>query len=272
MSLDAPAAAAAGLDAAADDLSWLLLTAELDAWAAAGRVANFWWRDDDATRPGPALDRLLAARARHAVPLGLAVIPAGATEALAGRLATEDAVVTVLQHGWSHADHGGPEGPKTELADGRPEADLDADLRAGRQRIAALFGDRARAVMVPPWNRIGARVRDRLQPLGYVAVSGMGLRGDGVAGLRSVNVHLDIVDWHGTGGFRGDAAVLGEAVAHLRARREGNADPEEPTGLMTHHIVHDEACWAFLERFLATVRCHPAGAWPGLDALLGADG
>ena len=54
------------------------LDRELDAWAAAGRVAEAWWRDDDATAPTPALARLLEARRAAGAPVALAVIPARA--------------------------------------------------------------------------------------------------------------------------------------------------------------------------------------------------
>src|SRR5216684_8019215 len=67
--------------AAAD---WLDLERELDAWRAAGRSATLWWRDDDAVRPTPALDRLLAIAA--GVPLALAVIPGPTGAPLAERL------------------------------------------------------------------------------------------------------------------------------------------------------------------------------------------
>ncbi|HEX2018023.1 MAG TPA: hypothetical protein VGO17_03705, partial [Aurantimonas sp.] len=51
------------------------LLAELDGWAGAGRRLDVWWRDDDAARPSPALDRLTAAAADRSLPLALAVIP-----------------------------------------------------------------------------------------------------------------------------------------------------------------------------------------------------
>ncbi|MDA0702442.1 MAG: polysaccharide deacetylase, partial [Proteobacteria bacterium] len=38
---------------------WHAFSQELDRWAADGRRATFWWRDDDARAPGPALDALL---------------------------------------------------------------------------------------------------------------------------------------------------------------------------------------------------------------------
>jgi hypothetical protein len=46
----------------------------------------------------------------------------------------------------------------------------------------------------------------------------------------------------------------------LRARRTGEADFDEPTGLLTHHLAHDEAAWAFVDGFLAALRRHPAVA------------
>ena len=68
---------------------WPGLSAELDAWAAAGRTATFWWRDDDATAPTPELGRLLRLAGAHGAPLALAVIPAEAGPALAEALAAE---------------------------------------------------------------------------------------------------------------------------------------------------------------------------------------
>src|SRR5882762_9167952 len=77
---------------------WRSLDAELDLWAAQGRIARLWLRDDDAVEPSPALDRLLAVCNGHGVPLLLAIIPAGAGLALAQRLAGE-ANVLPCQHG-----------------------------------------------------------------------------------------------------------------------------------------------------------------------------
>ena len=38
------------------DAPWAALNAELDCWAAAGRCATFWWRDDDAGEMTAPLD------------------------------------------------------------------------------------------------------------------------------------------------------------------------------------------------------------------------
>ena len=37
-------------------------------------------------------------------------------------------------------------------------------------------------------------------------------------------------------------------ITHLRARRRGDVDADEPTGVLSHHWSHDEATWTFLER------------------------
>jgi hypothetical protein len=39
---------------------------------------------------------------------------------------------------------------------------------------------------------------------------------------------------------------------------------EEPTGILTHHLVQDEAADAFLDRLIAVSVPHPAVLW--LDA------
>ncbi len=256
---------------------WHRLAAELDAWGESGRTATFWWRDDDAGDVAPALTRLLDLSARRGVPVALAVIPARATWALAGRLAIAEVGVTMLQHGWSHANHA-TDGKQTELSDHRPLGDTLADLCRGRDVLSGMAGARFLPVMVPPWNRADPGVVAALPGLGFTAISGHGARPWRPAGPilvpaavpQPVNIHLDPIDWHGTGGFRGEAAVIGETVAHLARRRTGQADPDEPTGLMTHHLNHDEAGWAFLDRFLAEIAAHPAASWLSGDHLFGA--
>jgi hypothetical protein len=225
-----------------ENAAWDALRRELDAWTAAGRVATLWWRDDDAVRMSPALDRLLALA--EDVPLALAVIPAEA-EAFEAR-------ATVLQHGWSHANNARAAARKCELAD---LSVLDR-LVAGKERLARLFATRFLPVMAPPWNRIAAGVAARLPALGYRGLSVLGPR-------RSPferNVHVDVMDWRQRR-FAGDAAVLGQLVAHLSARRAGTVAPDEPTGIMTHHLVHGVASERFLARLLAATRAHAGARW-----------
>jgi hypothetical protein len=52
---------------------WGDLARECETWGASGRMATWWWRDDDAVSATPALDQLLGVAQG---PIGLAVIPA----------------------------------------------------------------------------------------------------------------------------------------------------------------------------------------------------
>ncbi len=241
---------------------WKALADELDRWAGDGRTATLWWRDDDATRPSAALDRLLELRAGAGAPLSLAVIAATAGRAAAERIAA-DAEIDVLQHGYAHRNHAPPGERKSELGPERPaDAALD-ELCRGRRRLAGLFGGRALDVLVPPWNRIADELVGRLPGAGFTGLSAYGPRRGARAapGLRQINTHIDIIDWRGTRGFVGDEAALSLALGHLRARRAGAADGDEPTGLLSHHLVHDEAAWRFVGAFLEATMAHPGARW-----------
>lgn len=234
-----------------------------------GRVATLWWRDDDATVPGVALDRLLGLSAAHAVPLALAVVPAGASEALADRLAAEPTALCVLQHGYAHQNHAGTGEKKIELGPQRPAQVTIGELATGWLRLESLFGARALPILVPPWNRLAPFLVPVLPELGYRGLSQYGPRARvvPVKQLRQVNCHVDPIDWRGTRGFVGAGAAVAALAGHLRLRLEapaGSAAAEEPTGLMTHHAVHGPELWAFLDRLLAAVAGNAAARW--LDA------
>ncbi|HEY0837694.1 MAG TPA: polysaccharide deacetylase family protein, partial [Azospirillum sp.] len=197
-----------------------------------------------------------ALAARAGVPLALAVVPAHATAGLVQAVA-ESPHVTVLQHGWAHADHAAPGGKKIELGGTHPPDSVLAELAAGRERLAALFGARFVPALVPPWNRIAPPVAERLTAFGFTGLSTFKPR----TAPFQVNTHVDPVDWRDGGCFAGEAAALDAALAHLRTRRSGVVDPAEPTGLLTHHLAMDDATWAFTERFVDETRGHPAARW-----------
>ena len=241
--------------------AWDALRAELDAWGAAGRTAAFWWRDDDATRPTPALDRLVDLAGGAGVPPALAVIPAQTNPALAAWMA-EIAGPVVLQHGYAHANHAGPDAKKIELGADRSRDEILTELREGRVRLGLLFESRLE-VLVPPWNRIDPGLIAALPAAGFAGLSGFGPRAGALAapGIVQVNCHCDPIDWRGGRGFVGAAAAIGALGAHLAARREGRADADEPTGLLTHHLVMDEECWDFLATLTELLGAHPAARW-----------
>src|SRR4051794_25431919 len=224
---------------------WDALAAELECWRAAGCLATLWWRDDDAVEPTPALDRLTGLAAAAGVPLALAVVPAQATPALAEEL---DAGITVFQHGWSHTDHLPPGAPpdakKSELGADRPLETVLRDLRAGAVRLAELWDGNSAPVLVPPWTRFAPAVVEALPRLGVTGLSCFGPRRAVLAapGVVQVNVHADIIDWHGTGGFAGDAAALGALGRHPAHRRTRAAHPAQPTRVMTPPLRHHRTC------------------------------
>lgn len=260
--------------------TWRDLTEELDAWAEAGRTATFWWRDDDATIPTPALARMAGLSQSLAAPLALAVIPAEAGPDLAAAL-DRCPTVTVLQHGWSHRNHASPPAKKCELGPERPADTVLAELAEGRTVLERLFGPRALPVLVPPWNRVAPGVAARLAVLGIRGLSTFGPRRLTHPGVACVNTHVDPIAWKDGKRFLGEAESLGAAVAHLRARRLGNGDnpgdvdkprdvdTSEPTGLLTHHLVMDDETWTFTERFLSTTLRHPASRWLSSEGAFG---
>lgn len=229
---------------------WTPLRAELRGWRAEGLHLPIWWRDDDAVAATPALERLVALSARIGVPVHLAVIPDRLASSLAPVVARTDTLIPCV-HGWRHISHA-PEGAK-KAEFGHPRPDAAPQAAAALRVLRATFGTGLRAMFVPPWNRIDTALMPQLTTAGYTAVSTFGPRHalEAAPGLTQINTHIDPIDWRGTRGVVAPTLLVSRLVANLRARRTGHADPAEPLGLLTHHLVHDEAIWAFSERCLA---------------------
>nr|WP_204262830.1 glycosyltransferase [Methylobacterium sp. BTF04] len=240
--------AAPALRAARPD--WRPLRAALDAAHACGRPVPVWWRDDDAVTATPALDRLLHLSERFAFRLLVAAIPARVDAALAERL-RDAPLARVAVHGLSHANHA-PVGAKpAEFGPHRPLSVLHAEATEALDRARASFGpDTLLPVFVPPWNRLAPDLAAALPDLGYGGLSSV--PGLPVAGLMRADIHLDPFDWRGTRSLA-DPPMLVATLAHAIA-----ADLSGPLGLLTHHLVHDELVWAFLEDLLGELLAHPA--------------
>ncbi len=241
---------------------WKALSVELDAWAAAGRGAAFWWRDDDATRPEPALERLIALSSERETPLCLGVVPARAAAELAALVGGAEGL-SIAVHGYAHRNHAEPGGAKAEYGAERPAQIMLDELGAGRTRLEELFGARLEPILVPPWNRIAAELVPRLPEAGFGGLSTYRPRPRSLPapGLVQVNTHVDIIAWRGGRGFLGTEPALALAVDHLAAKRLGRADAAEPTGLLTHHLMHDFEAWEFIASFIDATRKHPAARW-----------
>jgi hypothetical protein len=240
---------------------WKPLIAALDAWSAEGRVARFWLRDDDAVEPTPALSRLMALGRAHRVPLTLAVIPAHAVEDLQRFLADYPDASVVL-HGWSHENHAPPDQKKQELGLHREPAVVLGELSAGYERLNRLFAEQFVPVLVPPWNRIDKALLPHLGQIGVRALSVFGP--ERPVALPAINTHADIMDWHGTRGCRPAADIIADVVRRMDDMRTTGGT----MGLLTHHLVHDEAAWQFIDAMLAATSGHPACRWCALRDLL----
>ncbi len=240
------------------------LRRELDRWSEADRVAAFWWRDDDAVAPTPALTRLLGLSDAFGIEIGVAVVPAHAEDALAEAISRHAGAV-VLQHGYAHMNHARPGDLAVECGGARPLEAILEELRLGKARLAALFGKRFAKIMAAPWNRIEERVLGGLAALGFAGASAYGPRAmmEG-HGLVIANTHVDPINWRERR-FAGTEKALSGIIGELIARRTGATDADEPLGLLTHHLDHDAAFWEFLERFFALTRAHPAARWLSID-------
>jgi hypothetical protein len=255
---------------------WADLIDELDRWNEAGKVATLWWRDDDAVGPGDRLDRLLSIGGD--VPIAIAVIPAVADAQLADWLAHavrshQTWRLFVMQHGWRHQNHS-LRGKKSEFPSERSGAMAAGDLAAGRRRLAMLFGARALPVLAPPWNRFDCRLLSLLVDCGLRGISQIGPRRAvcPALGVVAANVHVDLVAWAGNRGFVGEDVALRGLIGHLSARRSARVDTVEPTGILTHHLVQDEATGTFLRKLVAVTGAHRAVRWLDATEVFAMDG
>lgn len=220
---------------------------ELDAWDAAGLTATFWWRDDDATEPTEQLERLFTVA--PSVPIALALISSVATPALAERLKGYSRI-TVLQHGWQHKNHSGSPHDPAEYPGSRSAADVLKEFQDGRERMSRLFGDRFWPVFAPPWHGFDDKFLPLLAQSGLWSISRRGPR-TGAAKAAKIfegNVHSGVLKWP-------------RLIEHLRGRRLGTYDVDEPTGLLTHHYREDSQSYDFIERFADVIDTHKAAKW-----------
>jgi len=236
---------------------WAALEAELDLWRASGTEVTVWWRDDDAVEPTRALDRLTDLAQRFRVPLALAVVPTGAGDALARDLGAKDQI-QIVQHGWAHQNHAEPPARVSEFPASRPAAIVADELAQGCARLKDLFGTRFVPLFVPPWNRIDAGWLPMVRTAGLQAISTFAPRMQPCEnGLVRVNTHVDPIAWKRGRLFQGVDKSLSMLIGHLAARRLGQVDPLEPTGFLTHHLVHQPDLWDFIELLLIRLSGDP---------------
>jgi hypothetical protein len=238
--------------------NWSALHDALARLSGDGRSLTLWWRDDDAVRPTPALERLIGMARRYGMPVAVAVVPAKADGALGQRLAAEP-LASVLVHGLAHDNHA-PEGEKkSEFGPHRPLDRLVADASLALETARARLGHGPEPIFVPPWNRLAADLVPRLSAVGYRGLStfGAAARREPAPGLVQIDTHIDLIDWHGTRGLRCESDIIATVTGAVVEVARNIMDEAEPIGLLTHHLVHDEDTWTFCERLLETFAGRP---------------
>jgi hypothetical protein len=221
------------------------LEVELREWRALGLKPLLWWRDDDAWRPTPSLDRLLALA--QTIPLTLAIVPAGNVYALAKRLAGLSRI-TIGQHGVDHINRRPPGALRGENPLGASAAQIAPRIVAARERMRE--AGLAPELYVPPYNCIDRALPAALRASGFDALSAGGGFGGSIGGIRRLDTHLDVMRWSQPPRFKGEAMVL-EALRRNLARRRMRGAFAAPIGLLTHHFALDAPAWSFLEAFVA---------------------
>lgn len=238
------------------------ILAEFDRVAQSGRMIDLWWRDDDAVAATPALDRLLTLSGTVGVPVALAAIPASAEPSLAVRLRCEPDIA-VLVHGLVHRNHAQGGGKPAEFGPERSIDALRADVSEGARLASHVFGPRVLPVFVPPWNRIVGTLAACLPDLGFAALSAAGTPGRRVVdGVLRIDTHLDPVEWHASRSLSAPDELVDAVLKAMSA--------DEPLlGLLTHHLMFDEALWDFTAAFLNAARSHPAVRPVSIAKLIG---
>ena len=235
---------------------------ELARWEREDQKAVLWWRDDDARVRTPELELLLVLSETHQAPVTLSVLPTDQAEGLAPLLRGSP-LATVVQYGVDGQDRGGM-GPPAEFPEAWPMERIVERLAGTWQKLSALPG--AYKAFVPAWNAVHPELASSLTYHGYQGVSASG-QFAACAHPPRLDVHVDVL--HGRDGprFRGPDAVF-EAFGRELSLRRRLGLWDQPIGILTHHMAHDEGAWRFLGRFLAMTSSHPALTWAPFTPLL----
>jgi hypothetical protein len=81
-----------------------------------------------------------------------------------------------------------------------------------------------------------------------------------VPDLEQIDCQLDILDWRARASHPHE--LLAARLAALVRRR---ARPSAPIGILSHHLAHDEAAWAFLADLFRLAARHQAATWAWPD-------
>jgi hypothetical protein len=90
--------------------------------------------------------------------------------------------------------------------------------------------------------------------------------------LIQTNVHVDPIDWRHGRSLKEPGSIVAD-IARLISHCAGEAaTADEPIGILTHHLAHDEAVWGFCEELFNRFASHPGLRFLEADAMfVGAD-
>ena len=214
----------------------------------AGGDAHIFFRADDIAVPGKQFAHLLKIFSQFRVPLCLAVVPAWLTRPrwLALKRVARNAGSRWCwhQHGWRHINHE-IKGKKQEFGPLRCRADLEHDIKCGRQHLENLLGKSFFPVFTPPWNRCDQKALDVLKNLRYAAVSrSRGSRPPPPKGLANFDVNVDLHTRKEKTPAAGWDNLFNELLHAIASGR---------CGIMIQHQRMNQAAFDFLEILLKTL-------------------
>jgi len=171
---------------------WRKLDIELQKWEEASISPIFWIRDDDASKDGPKLAKLISISKKFSVPISIAVIPFLIEKSLIKTLNSND-LISVLQHGFKHKNYEPDGEKKSEFGKSREINHMIDDIIQGSKLVAESFEKSYEPIFVPPWNRMSHLLLPHIQSIGLAAVSSFSKN---LSGYRNFYNHSKIINTH----------------------------------------------------------------------------
>jgi hypothetical protein len=252
---------------AVDKKCWQAVIDELARWRQEGKSARLWLRDDDAVEVTPALEDYAALTNHFDMPFTLAVIPQPATKQLADWVDNQPGC-SIGVHGFAHQNHAPAGQKKCETGLHRGRDVIVEELTAGRKKLIDFFGKHYVDMLVPPWNRIDAKLVDELPAIGFKCLSAYGRAHSNRLARQPfiLNTHIDIIDWKGSRGGLPSRQLANRLADALTAARK---DDFAVVGILTHHLIHDDLARDFLSQLFEFVAVQDEAYWvSAVDVIL----
>jgi hypothetical protein len=219
-------------------MSWHALKIKIEQLFQENNPPQFWLRDDDAFKDNPKIRSMIEIVTEFEIPLSVSIVPAKLEPTLISLL-KGNPLITILQHGYRHINHGKGSGLSGEFQNHRALEIMVEELKNGRKILKESFGDQFYPVFVPPWNQISDAVISKLTDLGFCGVSRFGEETRNY-NCSIINCQLDLLKWKPEPHFIGEEKSLNILLEAL----ENNNSPS--IGILTHHLDHKPELIEFL--------------------------